>query len=723
MSDFHALLIGIDAYLPNRLPNGGSFPPLGGCVRDVQRVERYLAEELHVPAERIAKLTATLPAEPAPVLRDGNPAGTHPVEPPEEWPTYTNIVSAFKKLTAEAKEGDEVFIHYSGHGGRTPTVFPQKKGRDGHDETLVPVDIGDPKVRYIRDLDLAYLLKVMVDKKIRVTVVLDCCHAGGAARREVFPRGMQVPFDCPPIDRTERPEDSLLAQQEDLLASWSGEPPPPGAVNGLTFLPGYRGALGASRNVAASTGWLPKAEGYSLLAACTPQESAYESVFDEQEGRSGALTHWLLDTLYRRWPGMTYDDLCQRILAGVHGQLLQQTPMLLGEGDRQVFGADRVPRRQAVAVMTVDPDGRRLLLHTGQSQGIRKGARFAVYPLQPNGQNGRERSAVVKITECGATDSWAQVIEAPSAPIESGYQAQLIDPGSVELQGAIRLLPPGPAAERVCAEIGQQIAAEPFLRLVPEGSPDDPEELQVTANEQGEIEIRDGSGKPVPNLNPALRIDEPGCADSVVARLVHLTKYRMVDQLHNFNESSPLAGKLAAGLFTLSEDYDPGFRPKPRPDDTARPVLDAVEGDWVLVQIANRSSYTLHVAVLDLQPDWGITRVLPGRGEGAFLSFDPGQVHPLPLRVSLPEGIEEAADKLKVFATRGTSDFGWLTLPALGEPPEPGDALRSAGSPLEELFAAFRSNQPRMRNLIPSSFPSEEWVTAEVEVRIRRPPH
>ena len=34
-SELYALLIGIDCYLPNLMPDGGNYPCLSGCVRDV----------------------------------------------------------------------------------------------------------------------------------------------------------------------------------------------------------------------------------------------------------------------------------------------------------------------------------------------------------------------------------------------------------------------------------------------------------------------------------------------------------------------------------------------------------------------------------------------------------------------------------------------------------------------------------------------------------------
>ncbi len=99
----HALLIAADCYLPNRLPEG-SYHNLGGCVRDVQLVEDFLRERLHLNEDRLVKLTST-------DVGDGTPP-----EPPERRPTYENIIAAFKHLTQKANPGDHVYVHYTKSG-------------------------------------------------------------------------------------------------------------------------------------------------------------------------------------------------------------------------------------------------------------------------------------------------------------------------------------------------------------------------------------------------------------------------------------------------------------------------------------------------------------------------------------------------------------------------------------------------------------------------------
>jgi hypothetical protein len=41
-NSLRAILIGIDFYFPNTLPDGSSYRSLGGCVNDITRVENFL---------------------------------------------------------------------------------------------------------------------------------------------------------------------------------------------------------------------------------------------------------------------------------------------------------------------------------------------------------------------------------------------------------------------------------------------------------------------------------------------------------------------------------------------------------------------------------------------------------------------------------------------------------------------------------------------------------
>lgn len=689
-SDLYALLIGIDCYLPNMLPDKSSYPRLSGCVRDIRAVKTFLEHDLQLPHEHIFLLTAT------------NTSASEPPEPREQWPTYEHIIAAFQSITELAQQGDQVYIHYSGHGGRTPTLLPEQKGEHGLDEALVPLDIGNSTERYVRDIELSDLLRQMVEKGLIVTVVLDSCHSGSATRgpSEDAVRGLDI------IDTTSRPMQSLVASKEILAQTWQ------------------RVSEGGTRGVALGSGWLPEVKDYVLLAACRANESAYEHRFDGS-GKHGVLTYWFLHLLRQLGTQITYKQLHDQIVARIHSEFVQQTPQLQGDATRLVFNVEHNEQPYAVNVMRVDLAQQRVLLNTGQSQVVRQGAQFEIYPpgiIDFTLVNTRQ--ALVEITEVGATDSWSHIIAAFSSElIVQGAQAVLINPGAIRLRRTVRSarqeqIPTIVAQDRALEQVERAILqyGKNFVSLA--GS-HDTTDYQVAVTPKGNYEIWDPAGVPIVNLRPALHVAKNGAAEQVVQRLVHLTKYRNVQQLDNADVFSPLRGKLIVELVGKQEAYDPVDRPEPQPFDDPGNTPIIKPGEWTFLRIKNTSRHVLNVTVLDLGPDWSIKQIYPSPQDTAFMPFDSGQEVLLPLEAYLPEGYTDAVDVLKVFATVGSTSFRWLELPALDQPHLSKSTRGLPKDALEQLLAMIAADTPPTRHLNPAVYPTREWTTVQVEVHVR----
>ncbi|WP_414585476.1 hypothetical protein [Scytonema sp. PCC 10023] len=89
------------------------------------------------------------------------------------------------------------------------------------------------------------------------------------------------------------------------------------------------------------------------------------------------------------------------------------------------------------------------------------------------------------------------------------------------------------------------------------------------------------------------------------------------------------------------------------------------------------------------------------------------------IQTSLPEGYNEGADILKVFATVGATNFRWLELPALDKPRK-GTQVTRANNPLEELLAAVVSEQPPNRNVSAAAYPSDKWTTEQLKLVVKQ---
>jgi hypothetical protein len=377
--------------------------------------------------------------------------------------------------------------------------------------------------------------------------------------------------------------------------------------------------------------------------------------------------------------------------------------------------------------MLADQANQRVLLNTGQAQAVHAGALFAIYPSGlTDFTQVDKRQALVELTELGATDSWAKITKQLRLdPIEQGAQAVLLDLGTLRLRRSVRLV----RQERLPPTIDQDTALKHIERAVVDSgsgfvtvaAADEPADYQVAINADGAYEIWDSAGQPVANLRPALRIDDSDTATRVVQRLVHLTKYHNIQQLDNLDPLSPLARKLVVELAGVQPEYDPADPPAPQPFDAPGNTATLKVGEWAFVRIKNASLQVLNVAVLDLQPDWGITQVYPSSQDTLFWPFDPGQEQLIPLRADLPSGYTEGTDIIKVFATVGAANFRWLELPALDQPPTRSASIRGGPTnPLEELLATVGTEEPKTRHLHLATYPSREWVTVQMEVQIQR---
>ena len=103
--------------------------------------------------------------------------------------TKVGIVGAFRKMAASCKQGDVVYIHYSGHGQQMTDVHNDEK--DGLDECWIPYDAyrkasaTNHGEKHLTDDELNVYLNDIRNKigaKGKLLVVIDACHSGDGTR-------------------------------------------------------------------------------------------------------------------------------------------------------------------------------------------------------------------------------------------------------------------------------------------------------------------------------------------------------------------------------------------------------------------------------------------------------------------------------------------------------------------------------------------------------------
>ena len=150
-----ALLVGINEY---------SAQPLRGCVNDMELQRQLLIHRFGFNPKDIHTLT------------DGQA-------------TRQGILEAFEEyLIRQAKPGDVVVYHYSGHGSRVIDPNPivvEPGSKDGLNGTFVPINSSLPSEQggVVEDIMGHTLFLLMLAlKSENFTAILDSCYSGGATR-------------------------------------------------------------------------------------------------------------------------------------------------------------------------------------------------------------------------------------------------------------------------------------------------------------------------------------------------------------------------------------------------------------------------------------------------------------------------------------------------------------------------------------------------------------
>lgn len=182
-----ALLIGINYF--------NSPFELHGCHSDIVDVKGYLtsigflAENIVVMLDKSSKIPQNSPTA----------CGLSFQIDEMYLPTKNNILREMNTLISDAKEGDILYIHYSGRGSNKKDASGDEK--DGMDECICPSDYETSGMIY--DDDMRIILVNNLNSKAKLRVVFDACHSGSA---------LDLPFVY-----TDNPFHQIQSENKDIL--------------------------------------------------------------------------------------------------------------------------------------------------------------------------------------------------------------------------------------------------------------------------------------------------------------------------------------------------------------------------------------------------------------------------------------------------------------------------------------------------------------------------
>ncbi len=302
-----ALLIAIDKYTP---PPGTKiagtarsvFRDLDGCINDARSMQSIISSRFQFNASKIDTLY--------------NDAATR-----------VAIEQQMLALLKKSEPNDIAFIYYAGHGSRVPNSLSNEV--DKIDESMVPSDTWKPGVEDLRDKQLAGIFNQFIDKGVKLTVIMDCCHSGSLSRGPNDPGSYRFIAD----------------------ANYD--------------------AKDASRPVIPET----RSEGTFLIMSAAQDNEYAQEQRDENNIAHGAFTIAFMQALQQQSVNASAINLFTSIRAILKSNGKKQEPVLGGSSLRQqqtLFGIEKgtLPDKSLIAITGIDRN--RVTLQGGFALGLYK---------------------------------------------------------------------------------------------------------------------------------------------------------------------------------------------------------------------------------------------------------------------------------------------------------------------------------------------------------------
>ncbi len=533
-----------------------------------------------------------------------------------ELPTRDAIIEAMDELLGDVREGDFVYLHFSGHGSRQPVVLrgdAASEEDDNFDEIFLPRDIGhwddgiDSVENAIVDDEINYFVTNLRNNGAFVWIVFDSCHSGDMTRSIVPEDELDREIDFMELVRPDQRESALeaLAEAEENRVR-------------------SRGAREAENSFSGDSAALDDdAAGYVAFFAAQTTETTPELRLPQgQRPRQphGMFTFTIMNIVQTN-PGLTYRQLGEQVMLSYESMhRTRPTPLFVGTSlDASVFG---VTEGERVEQYRVEISGGEITLPAGSLHNVTAGTILAVVP-QP-GADIADAIGYLEVTGAQLSESRAvavgfdgsDLLDVESIP-DSAFARPVQRP--ISLTMAIAL----PDDDAVAESITEAVASDEdgLENMIEWVGAQEPADLRLVAMDgdlwfvppSGQLCTREllrsgtdstcaGEG----DITPSIELPTRSGAGELVNNLRAVARATNLMNVARSTSSGGIAEVVLAMDVRRSgetefEEVPAGVRPEVRP------------GDFVRFRLENRSMRAQDVTVLFVDGRWGITPFFPNR--------------------------------------------------------------------------------------------------------------
>ncbi len=487
--------------------------------------------------------------------------------------TSAQIRETFRKhVIAQARPGDIVVFHFSGHGQHLPDDAARPDEPDGLDESLVTYDALDQSwqegsAKNIRDDEVGDLLEELAAKMRpaptsqvvgNITVTLDACYSGSATRGLLIPRGRawntseDGPQPRPLVRIDSAGRDGFLSSQRETLRD------------------------------------------ATVVAAARADQSAWE-----RDGQGVFTKHWVrLLAQSNRERTINYQDAVNRLAIDIAASGVDQEPIVEGAASRPLLSALPTTAGQTGTVRALRGGDGALWLQQGEVHGVTKDSVYALY--EPDVATALGNAKVVQVMPFSA-----QLEPLPGSQVKGKLGAVAIETHhSYDLRPLRVVLRGLEKQSELRARIKQMDVAR-VVEEVPLTSPKVNQDfdllLESAADQRSILFFGPTNAAVLRELD--LSKDEPSAIERLLQnqwRHLHLVTLR--------HECS--AVNIEAELFAVNVKLGPNRQPLTVPVPKLAPPpaahLALPRESVVGLRLRNRSAKDLFVSVIALSPDGDI---------------------------------------------------------------------------------------------------------------------
>lgn len=663
-----ALIIGVNHYPDDSSKN------LQGCVRDADSVAAFLRQETRSSYLRLTKLTSTAPT---------GSGSRRPIEEDENLPTMSNVVDFFDKVRAEARDGDTLFLHFSGHGTTISQSWSSNETKNAL--ALLILDNEANMTRYWRGVQLEKMIKRLVEVKgVIATCVLDCCFSGSMVRNGQVP-SLHVRYaKCNP----ETAKRSLEMEKE------------------------LFGTLDRFRTVQLEQDWLINPINYTVLTACGPHEVAAEISF-QNEGFRGVLSSILLQSLnsmQRSGRDVTLKSLHEYLATQFHMSWPKQTPMRFGNQRRSIFG-NLVQAKPSRLYSTYTASDGELHIRAGLVHGIHVGDEFEITRSTILKSNDDSDGIIPRVLKAKTVRDFDTILEDELPGMvrstnDSGLLANPVGVGSAQIF-RVRLL----------GELGgtrhlwlQSLSQRNHWLSPVEDNDEMTSDASIRVRDDGNLEILDALLQKM-NHTPLIPWGSTSAVKICVQVLQHIAAYRFYESLHNRQPNAQFESTI---IIEPSSEISPAG------------VFEVKHMDDWSFCVKNFGKESLYLFVLSFTYDWSVENVSDANGQMEYrpvVAPSSGEEYTcerVKFKTQVPtellsKGINECTDILKLIITNRPVSFPGMCLP----PIELDIAGRMASTSLrggDDYSEPASSNLSKLSSLNEKSL-GDCWTTRTLIIR------